>query len=76
MVNSQNNQYVRTRHVYGFSKTGFYRPTALLVKLYINLAVTISNHLFFIKTSIFKYFKAFFLGVLCDFKAFYSVLKT
>jgi hypothetical protein len=67
---------VLVRHVYGFGKTGFYRPTALLVKPYINLAVTVSNHSFFIKTNIFKYFKAFFLSVLCDFKASYSVLKT
>jgi hypothetical protein len=51
---------VRSRHVDGIGKTGFYRPTALLVKLYINLAVTIYNHPFFKKTSIFKYFKAFF----------------
>jgi hypothetical protein len=54
-------EWVRVvRHVYGFSKTGFYRPTALLVKPYINLAVTVPNHPFFTKTSIFKYFKAFF----------------
>ena len=49
-----------SRYVYGFGKTGFYRLTDLLVKLYINLAVTVPNYLFFIKTGIFKYFKAFF----------------
>jgi hypothetical protein len=55
-----------TRHVDGIGKTGFYRPTALLVKPYTNLAVTVYNHPFFKKTSIFKYFKAFFL-VFCGF---------
>jgi hypothetical protein len=55
-----------TRHVDGIGKTGFYRPTALLVKPYTNLAVTVHNHRFFKKTGIFEYFKAFFL-VFCGF---------
>jgi hypothetical protein len=55
-----------SRHVDGIGKTGFYRLMALLVKPYINLAVTVYNHPFFKKTSIFKYFKAFFL-VFCGF---------
>ena len=63
------------RYVYGFGKTGFYRPTDLLVKPYINLAVTIPNYLFFIKTGIFKYFKAFFLSIFYDIEALYSVLR-
>jgi hypothetical protein len=50
----------KTRLVNGFGKTGFYRPTALLVKPYINLAVTVHNHPFFTKTGIFEYFEAFF----------------
>jgi hypothetical protein len=66
---------LRHRLVNGFGKTGFYRPTALLVKPYINLAVTVPNHLFFIKTSIFKYFKDFFLSIFYNIKALYSVLR-
>ena len=42
------------RHVHGNGKTGIYRPTTLLVKLYINLVVTVSNYLLLKKTSIFK----------------------
>ena len=45
---------INTRHVHGNSETGFYRPTDLLVKPYINLAVIVPNHPFFKKTSIFK----------------------
>jgi hypothetical protein len=66
---------LETRHVNGFGKTGFYRPTDLLVKPYTNLAVTVPNHPFFIKTGIFKYFKAFFLSVFCDIKALCGILR-
>jgi hypothetical protein len=47
----------------------------LLVKPYINLVVIVPNHRFFIKTGIFKYFKAFFLGVFYDIEALYSILR-
>jgi hypothetical protein len=73
-IAKQIKEAVATRLVNGFGKTGFYRPTALLVKPYINLAVTVHNHPFFMKTSIFKYFKAFFLGIFCDIKALYHDL--
>jgi hypothetical protein len=45
---------IEIRHVHGNGETGFYRPTDLLVKPYINLAVTVPNYPFFKKTSIFK----------------------
>jgi hypothetical protein len=63
------------RYIYGFGKTGFYRLTDLLVKPYINLAVTVPNYPFFTKTGIFEYFEAFFLGVFYNIEALCSILR-